>query len=202
MKSQTMFAFDSRASVGRDYTMDAPDLLGTEPLRVTSQIGGKDFSINGLPDLNQNYSIPVSMIPTTTGTYTVSAVNLNYMPSGACLILHDNSNGNDYDLRQSNNITLNSTDVGARFVLNITIDNTLTMTGNAFQATCTSSNDGYITAIGNDSGPWNYTWKDANSNIVKTTNNATTADSLKGLNAGVYSVDVHTVGSCNNVTQI
>lgn len=201
MQSRTLFAFDSRANIGIDHTLDAPYLVGSEPIRISSQISGKDFSINGLPDLNQNYSIPVKMVVTTTGSYQISALNLQNMPTGACLILHDNSDNSNYDLRQgSHAITLNSTDVGARFVLNISIT-TLAITANATQATCPASHDGYITAAGNNAGPWNYTWKNANNTIVRTTTNLATADILNGLNTGVYSVDVNTVGTCDNATQ-
>jgi PKD repeat protein len=203
MKSQTMIQFDSRASIGIDHMADAPYLRGSEPLYVTSQIAGKDFSINGLPDLNQNYIIPVKMVTNTTGTYTINALYLNKLPSGYCIILHDKYNGGvDYDLHGGPfTVTLTDTETVARFVLNITVDNSATLTGSAFQTTCSTSNNGYITAIGNDAGPWNYTWKDANNNIVKTSTNLTTADSLGGLNVGVYSVDVNTAGTCNNATQ-
>jgi PKD repeat protein len=201
MKSQTMFAFDGRASVGADNIIDAPYLIGSEPLRVTSQIGGNDYSINGLPDYNANYNIPVSMIVTTTGSYTISAVNLNLVPSGACLILHDNLTSTDYDLRQGPAvITLNNTDVGARFVLNMA-SSSLAITVNATQATCPASNNGYIVAAGTSAGPWNYVWKNSNNVIVKTTLNKNSADTLMGLGAGDYSVDVNTVGSCDNGTQ-
>lgn len=48
------------------------------------------------------------------------------------------------------------------------------------------------------SGPWNYTWKDASNNIVKTSLNKATADILKNIGVGSYNVDVNTVGSCDN----
>jgi PKD repeat protein len=50
------------------------------------------------------------------------------------------------------------------------------------------------------SAPWNYYWKDGNSNIIKTSLNKTTADTLRNAMGGNYSVDINTVGSCNNGT--
>ncbi|HKC67832.1 MAG TPA: PKD domain-containing protein, partial [Bacteroidia bacterium] len=43
--------------------------------------------------------------------------------------------------------------------------------------------------------------RNASGTVIKTSLNKTTADTLTGLNNGVYSVDVATVGTCNSATQ-
>lgn len=201
-KGQTLFAFDNRAVTGLDQKIDAGYFPGDEPIKVTSQISGKDLSINGLPDFNQNYSIPVRMRVVTTGTYTISANMLNRIPAGGCLILHDNYTSTDYDLRQGPfSLVLNDTEVvAARFMLNITVTSS-SLTATAHPATCPAGGDAYIVATGSGSGPWNYTWKNASSNIVKTSLNKATADTLSALSSGVYVVEVSTVGSCDNASQ-
>ncbi len=202
MIHETVFGFVPTATIGYDINEDTKIFGSTAgQLTLSSFVGGFDLTINCLPNLTQNYSMPVKMKTGTTGTYSISAANLERMPSGACLILHDNYTNNNYDLRTGPySITLTDTENVARFVLNIT-NAPATMTGNAFQATCPSSNDGYITAMGTNSGPWNYTWKNSNSVIVKSSSNKASADTLNGLGAGVYSVDVNTVGTCDNATQ-
>ncbi|HXB40558.1 MAG TPA: PKD domain-containing protein [Bacteroidia bacterium] len=201
MSAETAIKFVANATTGFESRYDGLYYPGTAGwLQVSTVANGVAYGINGMPPLNQNYSVPVRMTTGVTGTYAINGVNLQYMPAGACIILHDNYTGNNYDLRQGpHNITLTDTEKVARFVANITITS-LAITTNSSQATCALSNNGYLTAVGNNAGPWNYTWKNANSTIVKTTTNKATADTLRGLGAGVYSVDVNTVGSCDNAS--
>jgi PKD repeat protein len=196
------FEFNSDAIMGQDI-YDAKKLPpGTAgALTVSSASYGTDLTINALPGLTQNYSIPVKMTTATTGSYQISPADMQYMPAGVCIKLHDNYTGTDYDILQGAfNLTLTDTETVARFTLNVTVA-PLAITTNANPATCHSKNDGLITAVGNDAGPWNYTWKDATGTVIKTTSNKATADSLTGLNNGVYTVEITTVGSCNSATQ-
>ena len=57
-----------------------------------------------------------------------------------------------------------------------------------------------MVATASGAAPWNYYWKDASSNILKTSLNKTTSDTLYNANAGNYSVDINTAGTCNNGT--
>ncbi|MGZ3866936.1 MAG: beta strand repeat-containing protein, partial [Bacteroidia bacterium] len=197
-----VFEFNPNSTVGRDM-YDAKKLpagrLGV--LQISSFSAGGEYAINSQPGLTQNYSIPVKIVTGTTGLYQITPTDLANMPSGACLKLHDNYTGADHDLLAGAfSVTLNDTETVARFVLNITIT-PLQITANATNATCHSKNNGYVTAVGNNAGPWNYIWKNASNTVVKTTLNSMFADTLNGLNNGVYSVDVTTVGSCDNASQ-
>ena len=196
------FEFNTNAVSGQDV-YDAQKLPSgvAGALTVSSAAYGQDLAINALPALTQNYSIPVKMTTSNTGSYQITPADMQNMPNGVCIKLHDNYTGTDYDVLQGSfNVTLTDTETVARFTLNVTVT-PLAITTNANQATCHAKNDGLITAVGNDAGPWNYTWKDATGTIVKTTTNKATADSLTGLNNGVYTVEVSTVGSCNSATQ-
>jgi len=203
MTNEAVVRFDANATTGFDGDYDlydmAPGVAGW--LQISSSSLGKAYTVNSLPDLTQNYSIPVTVTTATTGAYQFVANDLQNMPSGACIILHDKYTSVDHDLHSGSfSVTLTDTETVARFVLNITVV-PLQITTNSTQAICYDSNDGFITAIGNNSGPWNYFWKDASNNIIKTSLNISTADSLKGLANGVYSVDVTTVGSCDIATK-
>ncbi|HEX7414347.1 MAG TPA: PKD domain-containing protein [Bacteroidia bacterium] len=199
---EAVIEFNPNAITGRDI-YDAPKLsTGTASyLQASSSSYGTDLTINANPALTTNYSIPVKMITTTTGSYLVNPTDLQNMPTGGCIILHDNYTGIDHDLRAGAfSLTLTDTETVARFVLNITIT-PLNITTNTKQASCNNTHDGLISVVGNDAGPWNYTWKNASGTVVKTTLNKATSDSLTGLNNGVYSVDITTVGTCNSATQ-
>ena len=204
MTNEAAFLFDPNATTGYDPNYDAIDLPPAVYgwLQISSSSAGKDYSVNGLPDLTQNYSIPVKMTTATTGTYSITALNLQNMPGGACVILHDKYTNTDYDLKNGTfNITLNDTETVARFVLNITINNNLTITSSTSNPTCNSSLNGIIIATASGSGPWNYYWKDANNNVIKTSLNRSTSDTLQNINGGNYSVDANTVGTCDNGTK-
>jgi PKD repeat protein len=49
---------------------------------------------------------------------------------------------------------------------------------------------------GTSAGSWNYYWKDSSGNILNVTSQATAADTLFGLNAGAYRVEVSADGTC------
>jgi len=193
--------FNPNSTTGLD-AYDAIAFPWNGVLQITTVNQGKNFAINGMPSLTQNYSIPVKILSGTTAQYTISTKNLQSVPAGACVKLHDNYGVMpDQDLHAGAfTVTINDSETVARFVLNITIT-PLAITTNTVNASCHAKNDGLITVVGNDAGPWNYIWKDASGTVVKTSLNKATADTLTGLNNGVYSVDVSTVGSCNSATQ-
>jgi PKD repeat protein len=203
MLSEAVIVFNPTSTAGMDNIIDTKRIGGNAGwLALTSVVGGNNLAINGMPALTSNYSIPIKMTTATTGSYSIDALNLNRMPSGACIILHDNYTGLDYDMKQGPySVTLNDTETVARFALNITIDNSLTITANSVQATCPEGGDAKLIAVGNDAGPWNYTWKDANSAVVRTSLNKASADTLANLGGGIYVVDVNTVGTCNSASQ-
>jgi PKD repeat protein len=203
MFNEAVVRFDPNATAGYDPNFDlydaAPGTAGW--LQISSSSLGQAYSVNSLPDLTQNYSIPVTITCGTTGQYTFTAADLQNMPSGICMKLHDKYSSTDYNVTQGPfNLTISDTETVSRFVLNITVT-PLSITANAKQASCNNSNDGLITVVGNNAGPWNYTWKNAGGTVIKTSLNKATPDSLTGLNDGVYSVDVTTVGSCDVANQ-
>lgn len=201
LMSETAISFNPNATLGLD-NHDGVARPWNNALQITTGSLGTYYSINGLPGFSQNYSLPVRILSKTTTQYTVSAKNLQKIPLGPCLVLHDNYGVMpDQDLRGGAfTVTINDTETVARFVLNITTT-PLTITTNAVNASCHAKNDGLITAVGNDAGPWNYIWKNASGTIVKTSLNKATADTLNGLNSGVYNVEVATVGACSSTTQ-
>lgn len=204
MKNETAIYFDNNATTAFDNEYDAI-YFGTDKghLGIRTQLGSDEYSINGLPALNQNFSIPIKATADTTGTYSISATDLQNIPGGGCIILHDNYTGLDKDLRTgAYSCTINDTEKTIpRFVLNITINNSLQVTLNNLQPTCMSTSNGRLTATASGTGPWNYYWKDANNNIIQTHLNKAGADTLFNVTGGDYNVDVNTVGTCDNGTQ-
>jgi PKD repeat protein len=202
-ESWAAIAFNANASDTTDG-YDARALAYNNLLQISSSstaAKNKDYAINCMPDLTQNYSIPVKILSGTTGQYLITPTNLQDMLLGACLNLHDNYTGTDYNIRNGAfSVTINDTETVARFVLQVTVSQ-LPITANAIQASCANKADGLITVKGNNAGPWDYIWKDANGAVVKTSLNKASADSLTNLNSGVFTVEVNTVGSCDAAVQ-
>ena len=202
MQNETVIYFDANATLNYENTYDALS-LGVDAgfLGIVSSLNNTTYAINGLPALNKNFSIPIKATTGTTGSYQIAAADLQNLPSGACIMLHDNYMGYDWDLRKgAYNCTLTDTETVARFVLNITIDSTLSITSSFKNPTCASSANGYIIANAPSGSSYNYYWKDANNNIIKTSLNAGTTDTLKKLQVGIYHVDVNSAESCSNAT--
>jgi hypothetical protein len=198
--SEAAIAFSPNAITGID-SYDSPALAWNGVLQVTTISQGANYAINALPPLTQNYAVPVKILSGTTTQCTITPMHIQNIASGACLNLHDNYTNMDYNMRQGPiTVTVNDTETVARFVLNISIDPTLSVTGNSLNPTCTNSTNGYMIATASGAAPWNYYWKDGVNNIIKTSLNKMTPDTLYNANAGNYSVDINTVGSCNNGT--
>ncbi|MFI5140737.1 MAG: beta strand repeat-containing protein [Bacteroidia bacterium] len=202
MKNETVVYFDPNATVNYNSDYDAIS-LGVDPgfLGIVAIPNDTAYTIKGLPTLTQNVSMPIKTITSITGSYQIAMVDFQSLPAGACIKLHDNYMNIDWDLKTGPySCTLNDTEKVARFILNITIDPTLSVSGSSQNPTCINSANGYMVASAAGAAPWNYYWKDANNNIIKTSLNKTTTDTLLNAMGGNYSVDINTVGSCNNGT--
>lgn len=201
---QTVFHFNTNATTAWDAEYDATNWYNMDPAaaNISSVLNNQLYAINGLPELSGTTVIPVLVKVGTTGTYSVSPIDINNLPSGACVILHDNINNVDHDLRMgAYSVMISDSCTVPNFALTITLGNSLTLTTSSVQPTCANTATGVLTAVGNSSGPWNYYWKDANNTIVQTTLNTMDPDTLFNVGAGAYTVDVAIVGSCDNASQ-
>ncbi|MBK7666128.1 MAG: PKD domain-containing protein [Sphingobacteriaceae bacterium] len=197
--TMTAININPAATAGFDNTLDATHLSpGYGIAEISSVVSNVGYKINSIPTVNGTVSIPVKVISGTSGAYQIAPLNINNLPAGACVTLFDRFTNTTHDLRTSA-YSFNFVDTTSvyRFVLNISVNQTA-LNSTSSNAACTKNPNGKIIASGTTTGPWNYVWKDVQGNIIKTTNNLTTADTLKNLGAGDYFVDVTTVGSCDN----
>ncbi|MBC7862033.1 MAG: T9SS type A sorting domain-containing protein, partial [Bacteroidia bacterium] len=187
-----------------DAGFDAIKMGGQDPLApwIALENNSTNFSINGVPSVQNNFSMNLKTITGYTGSYTISAPDLTTFPPGACISLYDKFLNSTTDLRAgSYTFNLADTTTVSRFLLSITI-NPLAITSSFQDPSCIAPNSGEIIATGTNSGPWNYVWTDSNGTIVQNTINKNGADTLKNISGGTFEVQVNTVGSCdNNTTQ-
>lgn len=201
-QDETVIHYNSNATSNWDSDWDAHKLAGYDYYApsISTLTNGIDYSINALPSLNGSSSVPLLVKTGTPATYTISVGAMNNFPQGACMQLTDLLLNTTHDLSTGGYVCyLSDTATVPRFLLNVTLNNNLTISTSTIQNTC--SGNGLITAIGNNAGPWNYYWKDVEGNVIKTSLNKSVADSLSQLSEGVYSVEVSTVGGCNSAVE-
>lgn len=201
---ETVLYLQDNANNSFDAEYDSYKLVGSDPLapRIALRHDTNDFQINGVAPITGNFSMPLKAITGYAGAFTISAGNISSFPAGGCISLYDNYTGITTDLRNDTYaFTLSDTTLSARFTLNITL-NPLQVNTSTNDPTCNQPSSGQIIAVGNNSGPWNYHWKDDNGLPIKTSLNKSDPDTLDALSGGVFVLEMNTVGSCdNNTTQ-
>jgi hypothetical protein len=199
-EDETVIYTQAGASSNFDSDYDAIKMSGQDPYAPTIFVE-KDstaFQINGVSPIAGTFTTYVKTLTGYSGSYTISATDFTTFPVGTCINLYDRSNQISTDLTQSNYVfNLNDTTSNARFILNITL-NPLQIAAQTKQPTCSDINGGAVSAIGLNNGPWNYYWKNANNQIIKTSLNKSTSDTLTGLFDGKVYLDITSINGCDN----
>ncbi len=197
---ETVVYLQSGATNNFDSQYDAIKMGSQDPFAPSVRLfdGNAEFQVNAISPASPNFTMPLKTTTGYTGTYTISLANFNSFPTGACITLYDTYFNTTTDLKSSNYVfTLVDTTTVSRFTLNITI-NPLNITSNLVQPTCINPTLGAINAKGVSAGPWNYYWKNATGAIIKTSLNKISTDTITNLLGGNYTLEVNTVGLCDN----
>jgi PKD repeat protein len=204
--AQSYFTFGNTNTNGFDNGKDAYYLANSVDIgypEMFSTTGSDKFLRNALPMPSGLVTIPLTIRTGTAfaGVYQITPANLNKLPAGACVVLYDIANNVSHNLKSgAYTATIAANATTPQFELRITL-NPATMTSSMNNPMCSKINNGSIIAKGSSTGPWDYTWKDASDNIIKTTSNVSVPDTLKNLGMGTYKVDIGTVSTCNNASQ-
>lgn len=197
---QTVVRFDDNATTGFDGDYDAhkfPGGSGTPYL--TTVMSNEDYSINSIPGLTTNISIPVRVKVPVTGTYSIVKDSISNLPQSSCVILEDLLTGTFTDLRNFNayTFTISDTTSAPRFLLHISAP----ISKETFSARCFGSNNGMAIATGIGNGPWDFSWQDSSNTVIRTSNNRSVPDTLQNVMAGLYLVNVTDINSlCGTVS--
>lgn len=193
---ECVFYYQAGATNGFDSDYDAYKLFGPNPApHISIDNDSLLMSINGIPPVSQTYSTHILATTHLTGSFTITAADVQGFPSGTCIYLKDIQTNTTVNLLLSAYaFYLSNTTSSSRFILTITY-NTLPITSNLIQPTCHLLNGGKATVIGGSDGPWNYVWKDTLENIIKTSLGLTTSDSLNNLYSGGYKVEITSVNN-------
>lgn len=190
---------ENNASPGFDESFDAYKLLGTDPLApmIALEKDSLLFSINGIPQVNGSYSCNLKVTTGTSGQYSITAGGLSGFSQAFCFRLYDRYTNSSHDLRSGPcQVWLYDSTSISRFVLILEL-NSLSASTLVLPPTCLEVNGGLIRATGNAQGPWNYTWKDGNGQVLQVHNNLNHADTLKSVGGGHYDLEISSPASCS-----
>jgi hypothetical protein len=153
------------------------------------------YSINTMGTLTGDRIVPLKVMRRASGTFTISRDSATNMPMSACIILEDLQNGNLTSMGPGGSYTYSHVggDTSVRFLLHFSP----ALSKGCVASICPASADGKAFASGIGSGPWDYTWEDANGNQIAQHNAVNGTDTLFGLTPGVYTVTVDgNFGNC------
>lgn len=188
---EVVFYYQVDATDGYDSDYDAYHLFGPNPIpHISIDNDSVLLTINGIPPVVNTYTTLLLVTTPVSGTFTLSANDVQDLPPGTCVILNDLYTSTSVNLLSTPYVfSLSSTTTTSRFLLTISY-NSLPITSNLIQPTCQLNNSGKFSLRGNGFGPWNYIWKDTLGNVIKTTNGISTNDSLSNLSSGGYMVQI------------
>lgn len=198
MKDETVLYFENGANTGFDDLYDASKLRATDPFAPVIGIydGSLTYQINGVQPVSGSFTTDVLVTTGYAGTHTLSANSFSTLPKGACFTMFDRATNTSFDLRNNNYVFyLSDTTQAPRFKLTIT-SNSLSTAQQQVSPACTSPSAGLVSVSPQSAGPWNYYWS-LNGQLIKTSLNKTTADTVSGISGGSVELDVYTAGACD-----
>ncbi len=143
----TAIRFHSNGTAGFDNGLDAkkyfdsPGYAGypgvwTKRTTISTQSGGKDYSINSLPyAIATNAVIPVLVKVYASGQHTISASGISNLALGTCVTLKDKLLNITHDLKTSDYVfNINDTTATARFELTVCANITAGINNNSVAA--------------------------------------------------------------------
>lgn len=186
---ETVFRFEDDATNGFDGQYDAFKMYSYnwQAPSLASLVDTIDYSINSLP-LEEDISIPLLVYVGATKQYTFSVEGIEELGINSCIVLEDRETGTFVNLRNtpSYTVTIPYTIESPRFYLHVSSP----LETQGISVSCNGMDDGMAIAQGLGSGPWDYTWYDAKNNIIDSSVERNTADTLSPLAAGVYRVSI------------
>ena len=196
---ETYFRFMAETTEKFDGNYDGYKLMSNDPnaSNICSKIDDNLFSINSMPELNKNYSIPVRLSVGITGNYTISLNDVQNFSGDACISIEDLLTDSITNLTLSNySFSISDTTDAPRFIIHISAP--VTATVEKEDATCFGFNDGISIAAPEGLGPFTFIWRDHLGQIIKTSTDRIGNDTLSNLGSGTYSVNISTPGACGN----
>lgn len=200
-KDETVVSFSSNSSQSVIANEDAIKLFSDNSLvpSITTICDSLELVVNSLPFGSAGVTVPVKVRVGVSGIYTITKGENYSLPLSCCVFLEDLVTGSYINLNIPVSYTFNISNsaTSPRFLLHISKP----LIKEAINPTCSYKLNGKAIAF-IDEGSWDISWKDADGNVLSTSNNVANADTLNNLAAGTYYVLAQRRNSaCNSVTE-
>ena len=191
---ECLFYYQVGATNGFDSDYDAYKIFGPNPApHISIDNDSLLLVINGIPPVVQSYSTMILTTTNITGSYTITAADVQGLPLGTCVFLKDLMTNTTTNLLLNSYVfNLSNTATTSRFVLTITY-NTMPIVSSINQPLCNNPTAGKFKLAASVNGAMNYNWKDTSGNVIKTSLGLNSSDSLYNLTNGTYQVEITSV---------
>ncbi|MCS6933766.1 MAG: PKD domain-containing protein [Chitinophagales bacterium] len=186
LKDLTRLVFTADATAGYDPRYDATKMAGAPGRPTLFSYSAVDhwLSINTLPELSQQVSVPIGLRPEQNTTMTLSVAGLSSFDPTVYVYLEDKLTGVYHNLRNGPyQFTTSVTDNYYRFVLHLTPPVQINITNAGCQ-----ENSGKISITQNGPAVWSYTLTQNDVSISSGTLSETNSINLNEVAAGIYTL--------------
>ena len=180
--------------------------IPTIPLRhpeapmVATIAGNTKLNINAMGPISGALDIPLHIEAPLPGVHTLHFSDVGALLESTCLTLMDLVTGTITTIEEGSAYTfiMDVTDANgaARFVLHMAGPANVT----AIDATCAGLDDGSAIAQGSGVGPWDYTWRNREGEVISQQSGLMGPSTLAGLAANDYSLTVEGGDGCAHTT--
>lgn len=194
---ELIIAFHEDATAEFDFHLDALKLVSAANLDMACRTSdNKLAAIKHLPYDNNGLELPIALSANNAGSITLILENVPHL-NDRCLWIEDLLTGEIYPVETTETIefTTDQTPMANRFILHMTP----AVQAEPTQITCMGDNSGEIDLQGVDGGPWTFTVRDAEDQLVGLLEDYTENVTLAGLPAGSYNVTIEGNGLCGTL---
>ena len=199
--TETVVYFEQGASTEFDSQFDAYDLSSTptfgDNYTFCSTNKSTKYMINGLPPLKGNTSVQLYLSVPASGTYTISAKDMEFIPQHYCIKLYDKKKDKYTNLRSgtySFELVENVAEEN-RFTLYLEESASLSFQTNIKQPVCGNA-ENKVEIIPNNGEVCSITVFDPSDRVIRQTINSASGITLTNLAPGKYKVTANNSSFC------
>lgn len=203
---EAVIGFHDGALIEYDAELDALKMFAADTnlpnLALIPDTVSKDpFSIAMVPVPVDDSVYELLIKSGNKSSFTLENTMVDSFDNDLCLVLEDREmqTMQPFNMGDAYNFTVGEMDLSSRFALHVTAPLDVTI----MSENCPNANNGTAVVQGFGNAPWNFTWLDEMGNIVKTTENSTSADVIDDLAPGFYEVRITNNDEvCNSAEKI
>lgn len=171
---------------------------GNTPNIASTSSDGINLSINAMPLGVGDFDVSIIVHAPSGGDFNLNILQTPILTSDACVFIEDIVTGEMYDMFDTETIAFTTEPIEEEIRFLIHVGGIVQVTTD--DVSCFAADDGELMALGSGNGPWDYTWYDADMNIIQSTSALDMPDLLDELGPGNYSVVIDGNDFCDGLT--